>query len=279
MNALFNKLALAITFSPTGKALLQETYRLKNLFNSKLLFIHVGEKDSDLENQLYKIIDDAGYLKSDYEIAWTSGDTANSIIRECEKKNVDLLISGALEKETLVKYYLGSVARKLMRKAPCSTLILKSPSLTPKKFNSFCVSTDYSIESEKAIRTAYSFALLEKAEQLNLVRDYNIPGLATAIIDSGSMDEVEKEKSVWQEEEEQKMKLYIRELNLKELKINYCILYGKEGWESNKYVRENEFDLFVMSAPVKKSTFFDRLFPHEEQYSFENLPSNLLIVR
>ena len=45
MASLFKKLGLAITFSPTGKALLKETKRLSEIFNSGLVLIHVGEKN------------------------------------------------------------------------------------------------------------------------------------------------------------------------------------------------------------------------------------------
>jgi len=57
MAQIFEKLGLAITFSPTGKALLKETKRLNEVFNSELILIHVGDKTSENEKLLNEVIE------------------------------------------------------------------------------------------------------------------------------------------------------------------------------------------------------------------------------
>src|SRR5690606_42117667 len=104
-------------------------------------------------------------------------------------------------KEKLIKYYIGSVARKIMSEASSSSLILKEPSLEPAPFKKFYVSTDSTPESERTIKIAYTFALLENAEEFVVISDYNTPGLATTILDSVSMEEIQKTKDLWQTEE------------------------------------------------------------------------------
>lgn len=279
MNQLFTKLGLAITFSPTGFALLKETKRLKELFQSELVLIHVGERTTKAENLFNETINRAGLNEDDIEIIWAKGDPSNVILKNSKSSGVDLLIAGALEKEKLMKYYIGSVARRIMRSSSSSVLILKSPSENPESFKKFYISVDFSPESEKTVKIAYKFALLENAEEFTLVRDFNIPGLATTILDSGSTEEIEIVRKNWQMEEEEKMRLFINELNLKDLNIKTKCLYGKEGWESSNYARLNKADIYAITAPLKKLKFLDRLFPHEAEYSFENLPSNLLIIR
>jgi nucleotide-binding universal stress UspA family protein len=275
----FKKLGLAITFSPTGKALLKETARLQKLFDSQLVLIHVGDKNTRTEEQLAKTIYDAGLDKKQVEIIWEKGDPANAIINSGTNAGVDLLIAGALEKENIIKYYLGSVARKIMREFPSSLLILKSPSEQPSNFRKFYVSVDYSPQSEKTIRSAFQFALKEKAEKFTLIRDFHAPGLAVMVQDGGSFDKVETLRKQWQGEEEEKLKLFVKELNLQGLEIKTVCLYGKEGWEASNFARANNADIFAVAGPVKKTRFLDRLFPHEVEYSIEKLPSNLLIIK
>jgi len=279
MVSLFKKLGLAITFSPTGKALLKETKRLKDIFNAELVLIHVGEKNSNTEKLLAETINLTGINPDNFEIIWASGDPADAIISKSKKAGVDLLIAGALEKEKLIKYYLGSVARKIMREASCSSLILIEPSENPKPFKKFFVSTDFSPESERTIKLTYGFAVLEQAEEFVIVRDYETPGLANTILDSVSLDELETVKNQWRTEEEEKMKLFIKELNLKGINIKTRCLYGKEGWEASNFAKQNNADIFAVTAPQKRLKLVDRLFHHQLEYSFENLPSNLLIVR
>jgi nucleotide-binding universal stress UspA family protein len=281
MTSLFNKLGLAITFSPTGKALLKETKRLSEIFKSELVLIHVGDKTNQTELHLNEVIENAGMSPGNVEIIWTEGEPANAILSSSKKAGVDLLIAGALEKEKLIKYYIGTVARKIMREASSSSLILKEPSLNPQPFKKFFVSTDFSPESERTIKLTYEFAQLENAEEFVVVSDYNTPGLASTILDSASMDDLQTAKIQWQAEEEEKLKMFLKEINLKGngLKIKTTCLYGKEGWEASNFARQNKADIFAVTAPKKRLKLIDRLFSHELEYSFENLPSNLLIIR
>jgi len=57
MAPIFEKLGLAITFSPIGKALLAETKRLSEVFSSELILIHVGDKTSENEKLLNEVIE------------------------------------------------------------------------------------------------------------------------------------------------------------------------------------------------------------------------------
>ena len=275
----FKKLGLAITSSPTGIALLKEVKRLKDVFEAELFLIHVEEKTPEAEKSLKSIIDNAGLSFQDTQLIWASGDPANTILNTSKNAGVDLLVAGALEKEGFIKYYIGSVARKIMRESSSSLLILKEPSQNPKPFKKFYVATDFSFESERTIRMTYNFALLEKAEEFVIVRDYDTPGLASTILDSVSIDELETVKKQWQNEEEEKLRMFIKELNLKGLEIKTCCLYGKEGWETSNFVRQNKGDIFALTAPRKRLKLIDRLFHHQLEYSFEKLPSNLLLIR
>ncbi len=279
MTSPFKKLALAITFSPTGRALLAETIRLKNLFNAELIFIHVGEKNKQTAEKLNDLIEKVGLDAEKTTVIWKSGDPAKVILGVCDSEKIDLLIAGALEKENFIKFYAGSVARRIMREANNSVLIYTSPSEKPKSFSNIFVSTDYSDASKKTINSAYYFALLEQAEKLNIIRDFHIPGLSITVSDSGSISEVENARAKWLEEEKSKMNIFIRELNLREIKVNTVCVYGREGWEAANYVREQNADLYVVNAPTRKFKFLDRLFTHSLEYTFEKLPANLLIVR
>lgn len=275
----FKKLGLAITFSPTGKALLNETLRLKNVFNSELVLIHIGKKNSETEKRLEQIIENSVGINSNTKIVWGEGEPASTIMKKCNEENVDLLIAGALEKETLFKYYLGSVARKIMRESRCSVLIFTSPQTDRKKFNRISVSINFTQECNFTVEKAYSFAHFDNSEELIFIRDFHIPGLSSAVSDTGSYDVTEHARKEWQLEEEEKMKNFISQLNIKDVKVSGFCLYGKEGWESKNFVEKNGYELFTVTAPKRKMNLLDRIFPHELEHTFENLPTNILIIK
>ncbi|MFA6980898.1 MAG: universal stress protein [Ignavibacteriaceae bacterium] len=276
---MFSKIGLAISFSPTGKALVKESLRLQQLFNSRLALIHIGDRNSESENLLFKTIDEAGADRNNLEIIWGEGDPATAIIKAGKEEGINLLIAGALEKEKMLKFYFGSVARKIMREFPASSLILKSPTLEPAPFKKFFITADYSSRCEKTIRTAFQFALKENAEEFTIIRDFYMPGLTAAIGENKTYDELSSLIDQMKYEEEEKMRLYINELNLKGLEINIVCVYGKEGWEDSNYARTNDADIFAVTGPEKKMRFLDRLFQHEVEFSFESLPANLLIIK
>lgn len=279
METSFKKIGLAITFSPTGQALLAEAKKLQSLFNAELILIHVGEKNESTVKHLNKMIDSSGLDAGKTSIEYENGDVADSIIKKCKEKHVDLLISGALEKENIIKYYFGSVARKVMREAPCSILICPSQSLKTTDYKKICVSVDYSPQGEATIKTAYNFAMLNKATDLILVREFQVPGFAMTVQDDGSLKEAEELRSNWKDEEKSKLEMLIRELHLTGLNITTTCLYGKEGWEANKFVDEVGADLLVLSAPKRKMSFWDKIFQHDIEFTFSDIPCALLIVK
>lgn len=279
MEKLFKKLGLAITFSPTGKALLYEAKRLCELFGSGIVLIHNGEKNKETEEKLNELIESAGFNIDSVSVEWVKGDIAGTIIKKAVEHKVDLLIAGALEKENFIRYYSGSVARTIMREAPCSVLILTSPSETPAVFKKFCVLVDYSQQSEKTIKTAYEFALKENAEELILIREIQVPGLAMTVQESGSIKEVESTIHLWKKEEKAKIKMLVKELNLTGINIQIHCLYGKEGYEANKFVESINGDIYVVSAPKKKLKLFDRIFQHDIEFTLKQIPSPVLIIR
>ncbi|MBK6914724.1 MAG: universal stress protein [Ignavibacteriales bacterium] len=261
MEKIFQKIGLAVTSSPTGKALLKEAVRLKDLFSADLSLIHVSEKNEFSKKMISQLIESAGLVESQTDLTWATGDPANEILKFSEQKKLDLLISGALEKENILKFYLGSVARKIMREASMSTLILKSPSINPTGFKKFCINVNFSEQSEKTIMTAYQFALADSADEFILVRDFNLPGLTSTTIDFNSAEKIDKLKTEQLQSEEDKLQLLVKELNLKGINIKTKCIYGKEGWASSDYARQSAVDLFVVSAQKRKLKFIDRIFP------------------
>ncbi len=279
MPDVFNKLAVAVTFSPTGKELLKEAVRLKNLFDSELILIHAGRRNEGTEKQVNEVINSAGLDLIKTNIDWVDGDPGDAILHSVKRNNIDLLMAGALEKENLIKYYVGSVARKIMRESESSVLILKFPAERPHGFKKFYINTDFSYQSEKTIKKSFEFAKKENADEFVLVRDFRLYGLSSSLVESGDIDAFEKLRKNAQFEEEENMRIFVKELNLRGIKISTICLYGKEGLVARDYALQNNADLFVVTAPAAKLRLLDRIFPYELEYAFKYLPSNLLIIR
>ena len=276
---IFRKLGLAVTFSPNALSHLKAAERLQKLFGSQLCLIHVGEKNDESEMKLKNLVYSAGIEKENYEIVWKTGEPAKVITEICSSEEIDLLIAGALEKENIIKYYIGSVARNIMRDVSCSILILTHAYEEPKPFKKICATVQYNPLGEYSVKKGYELAKLENAEEFLLIKEFEIPGLAITISDSGSVQETEEKRIAWQNEEEQKMKVFAKENNITGEMVKTVCLYGKQGWEAGNYVKENGGELLIVPSPPKRLKFFDKIFQHDLEFIFKQLPCALLIVR
>ena len=115
-----DKILIGVAFSPNLKANVFEAVRLANMFDAELVGVHVGEKTDKKITDLNALLKEADVLKKTFNIIWQEGKPVKVILQTCTQQNIDLLILGALQKENLYKYYAGSIAREITRKAPCS---------------------------------------------------------------------------------------------------------------------------------------------------------------
>ena len=125
----FKTLLFGFAFSPSLRANIFEVIRLASYFNSNLILIHVGEKTTEKEFSFKKLLEGCPSKPKKVKIHWIQGDPVKTLVKACVDFNVDLLLLGALKREKVVTFYLGSIARKLTRKAPCSVLLMLNPSV------------------------------------------------------------------------------------------------------------------------------------------------------
>ena len=274
----FHALAVAVTPSPTSRALLHEAVRLQQLFGAPLQVVHAGRLGTREQAGIRSAMQDAGLAPESLEIR-SSRTTVDGILSSVKEHQIDLLIAGALERESLMQSYLGSVARRLLRRASCSVLLFTRPSVPPRPFRNIHALVDYTTAGEEALRVAQALALLDQASGLHLVRDYFIPGFSTVSADPALTAEGRQLRRTWQQEEEEMMRLFVRGAQLSGLPVDSVCLYGREGLETARYVREQGADLLVVTAPERELRMLDRLFPERLEHILERLPSNLLLVR
>jgi nucleotide-binding universal stress UspA family protein len=274
----FETIGVAVSFSPRLEGLLYEAHRLAALFHSSLVIIHVGKKDAELEEKLDKLVSKTGISKLKYRIIWMDGEPVDTILKLAKLNVVDLLILGALEKENLYKYYVGSIARTISRRAKCSILLLTNPSINPPKFKNIIVSGTDNPKTIHTIKTMAYWAKHEKIKNFSVVQEVNIPTLTLSVSESTGEPEVNKIKREMFEEENQKLIDLIKTVDPKEVEIRLETVNGKPGFAISNYAKNQKADLIVFNSPDTHLGLFDRIFTHDIEYVLADLPCNLLIV-
>jgi nucleotide-binding universal stress UspA family protein len=275
----FRKIGLALAFSPRMEALLAEAARLKKLWNAEITLIHVGDHGEKEEKLLHQLLAHTGLdHEPDVRILWESGKPSEQIMQACRKEKVDLLIAGALKKENLVQYYLGTVARKILRKADCSVLMFTDPSTHPQPMKSIVVNAEDSPYVDEAITTACEIGRLDRATWLHIVKEIKLYSLSMSAADQHTENEYEDFRNSLVKEEIAVVEKALHRIPHDGIKINIKLVSGKSGFELSKFAQRKHADLLVVGASPRRFSLFDRVFPHDLEYIFADLPCNLLIV-
>lgn len=276
---MFKKIGIAVSFSPYGKSLFKIAAFLQKELSSQLYLMHIGNFSEEKENRVKALAEEFNIDESAYKIEFKKDEPSKALAKFVETENLDLLILGALEKETTLKYYVGSVARNLMRSAPTNLLICPAKKEAEFEFNNLFITTDYSSRSESAIKFLADFGKQINSKKIVVIREFNIPGLAVTVDDFGSANDAEYSMNNLVAEEKEKLDFFLKEINIKDIAIESVCLYGKEGFASNKFVKDNNADLSVITAPLKRPKLFDRIFTSEIEFNIKEIPSPLLILK
>jgi nucleotide-binding universal stress UspA family protein len=274
----FHTIAVAVAFSPRIEAMLAEAKRLERIFGAQILFLHIGEKDIKQEQYLKHLIHRFELDKPDNEIIWEQGDPVDRILNLCKERNVDLLVAGALEKESLLKYFLGSVARTLCRRAKCSILMLREPDTQSKPIKRIVVEGSDHPKTVNTLETAIYMGRQAGAEEIYVVQEDVAEKLALVRSDEFSNDEAEKRKAQINNDETERLDEILRCANCGNLKVHTQRLEGKPGYVISKFARQQHADLLVLNSPDTRLNLLDRVFPHDIEYALADLPCDLLIV-
>ena len=275
---MYQKIALAIAFSPRMEALIAEAKRLIDIFESELVLIHVGLRQPELEAKLSELLAAKDLNTTSIKTIWKEGKPAKMILQACEEENVDLLMLGALKKEGLFTYYLGSVARKVIRKAHCSVLTLIDPQTIPTKFSKVVINGTQLEVTPKVIARGLKFCQAEGATQVHILNEIKLYGLQMAAAAEGSEDEVAFTRRKLLQDEIKYVQEILDGLDQSGLKINIKVTAGKWAVELVRYCEAIGADILIM-GDEHGYTFIDRLFPHDLEEILSDLPCNLLIVK
>ncbi len=278
MNFGAHKIGLAIAFSPTSEAMLAEAARLTLVYQANLVLIHVGDHGSAEDQLMSDLLKKAGLQNSSVKICWENGKPADSILKVCQREKIDLLIAGALKKENLVGYYVGTIARQIMRKADCSFLMITNPTTSPAPYKNIVVNAEDSPYVTEAISAACELGLKEQANWVHIVRELKMYGLTMAVADQCTEAEYDDMRQHLVKDEINKVEEILSRIPHDKLKVNIKMVSGKAGFELSKFTQRKNADLLIVGAPRRRFSVFDRVFPHDLEYIFGDMPCNLLVI-
>ena len=277
----FNHIGIGVAFSPNLKANIYEASRLSIFFDCNLVLIHVGEQSKEKEEKIELNLQPFIKKNLNYELVFKTGNPVDVILSTTEEKNIDLLILGAVQRENFLKYYVGSIARKITRQAKCSVLLLIKPSIDRISCEHIVVNGLHDPKTKKTITSAFYVGKKLGAKRITVVEEIGQNQVAVKVDDYKSLRKATIVKERLSMREETWVKHIIEDIP-EEYKENISIktqpIFGKRGYSIGHYAQVARADLLVMNA-ANKTTFWDRLFPHDIEHILTELPTDVLIIQ
>lgn len=277
----FKKLLFGFAFSPSLKANVFEVTRLASFLNASLVFVHVGEKTSENESHFKSILEECPNVPEKINLFWRTGNPVKTLTSICHELDIDLLLLGALKREKMVKFYLGSIARELTRKAPCSVLLMLNPSIERHPCKHIVVNGFDSPQTRDTIEAAFDVGQALQSEKITLVEEVSEARVAVSVNDDRSLRKATLKKEKINREEKMRVIDLVQKISqekLEGLNWNTQSIFGRRGYSIGHYARVVRADLLVMNAQ-EKSSFINRFFPKDLEHILAELPTDVLIVQ
>jgi nucleotide-binding universal stress UspA family protein len=274
----YRRIAVASAFSPRFEMVLAEAKRVRDRFNAELNLIYVGEKDAQTQRRFAEALAAMG-LPADASIHYQTGSPAEAIIKAARANGVELIVAGALEKEVVVRAFVGTVARRLVREASCSVMLFTTPERDPKPLRRivFYVA-DYNAHTRQALCRAARFAEREGCENLYIIRVYTTFDAARATLRETQPDNPAHAAARTLEEEEDALEEFIDSACETEVPVDARCISGNTGFVASDFIQAVEADLLVVSIAPTPTPELDEL-PAHIAWVTDVIPCNLWVIR
>ena len=268
----YRTVAVASTFSPRFLQVLAEAKRIRDRLCQEMHLIFVGACDEETSRKFTSALRELD-LPPDSPIHYQEGDPAVAILEAARANEIDLIVAGALEKQAVLRQFLGNVARRLVREATCSVMLFTKPAHPPERFGRIVLLAEYSDHGRAAFHKVLRLAALEQCEKLYVVRLYTTFDEARAKARTNA-PEIENEGPRTLEEEEAALEHFIDSAGPTEVPIEARCIRGNTGYAVLDFAQS----VGAMMLAVPDSPEIAGLPAHIEWVT-DVIPCNLWVIR
>jgi hypothetical protein len=269
----YKTIAVATTFSPRFKQVLAEAKRIRERFSADLHLIFAGKQTEEIAKKFHDGLAQIE-LPTDTAIHYEEGDPADAILRTLAREKIDMVVAGALEKEVVLHPFLGNVARRVVREAPCSVMLFTKPLVNPRPLSRIVFIANYGDHGLQALMRTLPLAAAESCERLYVIRIITTFDEARASIRA---DARRHEKRRLDDDEEEALEEFVLSAGATEVPIEARCIRGNTGLIASDFVQSVNADLLVV--PLQKKGETGQPLPSNIAWITDVIPCNLWVIR
>lgn len=247
---------------------------MRDRFGSELSAIYVGECSEETAKKFSEAFTQLK-LPGDSRVHYHRGeDPAAGILQVITDAKIDMILAGALEKEVVLRPFLGNIARRLVRETKCSVMLFTKPETEPRRLRRIVFMADYSDHAQRAFSLTLRLAEAEDCERLYVIRVYTTFDEARAAILAENGGSTPRARTF--DEEEKALEEFVLAAGETKVPIEARCLRGNTGFAASDFVQSIEADLLVV--PIHPAETGERL-PNHIAWITDVIPCNLWVIR
>jgi hypothetical protein len=249
-------------------AVLAEAAGVSRSLSAPLCLIHADEFSQEKEDRFRLALLDL-QIDGATPIRFEPGEPAEAILKVQREENIDLLIAGAMETQTVHRNFTGDVARELLQRAPCDLLLYTEPKEIPiPPEGMLVVVPDLSDRSRQVLHSALDLAARSGGRQVTILH------VQTTFAEA-------KEKALGVNNgllsAEETLEFWVQEETRPNLDLDYHLLRGNTGFTACEFIQSSGTDLVVMPSQMPSSD--QPVFAPALNWIIQVIPGNLWVIR
>ena len=262
-----------VALSPHAPLIAIAAAAIAERLNARPVYVHAGEESELKREKLEQLLRMAG-IPENHDLLIQDVDPVDAVSDTAARYDAAMIVAGALEEEGMLQRIVGSVARRIARKAECPVLLLPLQVQGLPRFERVVVGARF--DDDIAPVLAYVTALLRAmgVRAFTIVQEVGFVNRLTARYAS------DEEREEFENDQRRILLDYLSVFDLSGFTVDVDVLEeSAEGVASVDYARSVGADLLVFQAPSRSLTIWDRLFTHPAESVLSSLPCSMLLFR
>ncbi len=263
---MYRRAGVATTFSPRFRDVLAEAGRISGLFEVPLHLVHAAEETPEKVERFRDTLRSL-QLPGDAPIHFQAGQPSEAILKVQSEQQIDLLIAGALEQESVHRNFTGDVARALLREAACDLFLFVEPKEgAPPPQHLFVAIPDFTPFCQEVFQRSTHFAERVGAKKLTLLH------VQTTFAEA-------KEKALGTDapSSQQNLDAFAAKSLSAAVEIDTHPVRGNTGFTACEFIQSNGADLLVLPSRIGEPG--QPIFAPVLDWIIQVIPTNVWVIR
>jgi len=247
---------------------------------SEVRFIHFGGEDAPGAARIRELLRHESRSGAVLDVRPVTSHVDREIRAAISAAKPDLVVIGAVQRESTLRDVFGSTARQVAQRSPCSVLLVSTKGRAPAHWSRLVAGVDFSAPSSQLASWMLNFARAgDTPSSVYLAHEIDAMGAgmteseraASRAGDAGRLYDAATERF--------RIAGFLGGLDARDVRVEAITLPGRRGPELARYAEDSRSDLLGIVAPNRPLGALSRLLSHPVLMVLEHLPCSVLVFR